>query len=146
MRRLACAVTGAPALGLLALAVLCAGAASPRRTASRAFVRATQHEEFVWREATCRRSQPRVLCLKELRPNDTRKFVPHCTILHRCTPDTGCCATEDQHCQAKTVQAVQLHFVVVHMNASGQSSYEPAALMFDNHTECECRLKKEPIR
>lgn len=72
MRRLACAVTGAPALGLLALAVLCAGAASPRRTASRAFVRATQHEEFVWREATCRRSQPRVLCLKELRPNDTR--------------------------------------------------------------------------
>ncbi|EEC04578.1 conserved hypothetical protein [Ixodes scapularis] len=74
------------------------------------------------------------------------KYVPHCTILHRCGPDTGCCSTEEEHCQAKTVQAVPLQFLLVQLNADGQSRYEPATLAFDNHTECECRLKNEPIR
>ncbi|KAM7284311.1 hypothetical protein ISCGN_001408 [Ixodes scapularis] len=75
-----------------------------------------------------------------------QKYVPHCTILHRCGPDTGCCSTEEEHCQAKTVQAVPLQFLLVQLNADGQSRYEPATLAFDNHTECECRLKNEPIR
>lgn len=142
-----------PAMRCLALTVLvlsaalCRAAPAPRRPASPASARAARHQEFVWREAGCRVPQPRVQCLKELHPNDTRKFVPHCTILHRCAPDTGCCAAEEQHCQARTVQAVQLPFLVLHLDAGGGSSrYEPITLVFDNHTECECRLRNEPIR
>lgn len=130
------------ALGLLAAC----WAVRPRRPANQAFARATQHEEFVWREGSCRRPQPRVLCIKELQPNDTRKFVPHCAILHRCAPDTGCCPTEEQHCQAKTVQAVRLHFVAVEMSPAGEPRYVAQDFVFVNHTECECRLKNEPIR
>ncbi|CAN7990567.1 unnamed protein product [Ixodes hexagonus] len=71
MRRLAgCAVTAVLALGLVAL---CAWAGpTPRRPQNRAFARAAQHEQLVWTEGACRRPQPRVLCLKALRPNDTR--------------------------------------------------------------------------
>ncbi|XP_064466139.1 uncharacterized protein LOC135377556 [Ornithodoros turicata] len=130
------------ALGLLAAC----WARGPRRPASQAFQRATQHEQHVWREGSCRQPQPRVLCIKDLQPNDTRKFLPHCAILHRCAPDTGCCSTEDHHCQAKTIQAVRLHFVAILMGPEGDTRYEPQDFIFDNHTECECRLKNEPIR
>lgn len=140
MRRLALPV-------VVLSAVLCCVVSAPRRPANPASARAARHEQFVWREAACRHPQPRVQCLKELQPNDTRKFLPHCTILHRCAPDTGCCASEEQHCQVKTMQAVQLPFLVVHLDASGgPSRYEPITLVFDNHTECECRLRNEPIR
>ncbi|CAN8023882.1 unnamed protein product [Ixodes persulcatus] len=140
--RAGCALTALLALGLVAFVA----SAGPRRPHNRAFAKAAQHEQLVWTEGACRRPQPRVLCLKALRPNDTRKYVPHCTILHRCGPDTGCCSTEEEHCQAKTLQAVPLQFLLVQLNADGQSRYEPATLAFDNHTECECRLKNEPIR
>lgn len=77
----------------------------------------------------------------------TQKFVPHCTILHRCAPDTGCCAAEEQHCQVKSVQEVPLPFFVLHLAADGSPArYEPTTLLFENHTECECRLRNEPIR
>lgn len=149
MRRLKKRSPAMRRLALLLLLVLSSVlvCAAPRKPANPASARAARHQELVWREAACRRPQPRVQCLKELRPNDTRKFVPHCTILHRCAPDTGCCAAEEQHCQVKSVQEVPLPFFVLHLAADGSPArYEPTTLLFENHTECECRLRNEPIR
>lgn len=66
--RAGCALTALLALGLVAFVA----SAGPRRPHNRPFAKAAQHEQLVWTEGACRRPQPRVLCLKALRPNDTR--------------------------------------------------------------------------
>lgn len=38
--------------------------------------------------------------------------MPHCTVLHRCTDETGCCRSERQTCAPKRTKNVDLYFYV----------------------------------
>lgn len=80
MRRLALPV-------LVLSAVLCCAVSAPRRPANPASARAARHQEFVWRVAACRFPQPRVQCLKELQPNDTRVSSVWSLHVHACIPN-----------------------------------------------------------
>ncbi|KAH9362852.1 hypothetical protein HPB48_015185 [Haemaphysalis longicornis] len=103
---------------------------------------AREHERRVLQDAPCKFPQQRTICLNE---TSSKKYVPHCTLLHRCAPDTGCCATEEEHCQPKTIKNITLHFLV-HGPHGGEQRTKVETLVFDNHTECECRAKYDHIR
>ncbi|XP_075532532.1 uncharacterized protein LOC142565862 [Dermacentor variabilis] len=118
----------------------------PKKYGSRDYLRASQHLQMVQREARCKLPQPRTLCVPDIYPNGSKRYVPHCTVVHRCSPDTGCCATEDEHCQPKSIQVVERTFLVLELDASGEQITKVETLAFDNHTECECRSKYDPIR
>lgn len=117
-----------------------------KRYGSPVHLRASQHLELVQREGRCKFPQPRTVCVPDICPNQSKKYVPHCTILHRCAPDTGCCATTDDHCQPKTIQAIERIFLVLELDISGEQHTNVESLVFENHTECECRPKYDPIR
>lgn len=44
-------------------------------------------------------------------PNSSVTYTPHCTVLHRCAEDTGCCEN-DATCQYKKREEVSLYFYV----------------------------------
>lgn len=82
-------------------------------------------------EGQCRWPKPKVIPVKaEL----GKTYTPHCTVLHRCGADTGCCIIDKQVCVAKRKQTVDLYFIV--SATSGSETYERRS--FENHTECEC--------
>lgn len=72
---------------------------------------------------TCRRPRPRVIpvqsattdssssAVSSLGPN-TKQYIPHCTILHRCGDDAGCCNSDTRTCVARSQQLVDLYFFV----------------------------------
>ncbi|ALC38594.1 Pvf3 [Drosophila busckii] len=94
--------------------------------------KAKSHLSWVQREGQCRVPQRRCVSVE----NDPAKiYYPHCTILYRCSADSGCCFDRTQICAPKSVTKVQQ---VIHVKASHErrSSYE--TLSFDNHTECHC--------
>ncbi|XP_077548868.1 snake venom vascular endothelial growth factor toxin HF-like [Haemaphysalis longicornis] len=130
-----------------ALIVLCAcfavGLCRPPKTyGDPERILAREHERRVLQDAPCKFPQQRTICLNE---TSSKKYVPHCTLLHRCAPDTGCCATEEEHCQPKTIKNITLHFLV-HGPHGGEQRTKVETLVFDNHTECECRAKYDHIR
>lgn len=134
-----------------ALLVLCACFAvglcrPPKKYGSRDFLRASQHLQMVQREARCKFPQPRTICVPDIYPNESKRYVPHCTLVHRCAPDTGCCSTEEEHCQPKTIQMIERTFLVVELDDGGEQRTKVETLVFDNHTECECRAKYDHIR
>ncbi|XP_077557819.1 uncharacterized protein LOC144173183 [Haemaphysalis longicornis] len=97
---------------------------------------AREHERRVLRDARCKFPQQRTICLND---SSSKKYVPHCTLVHRCAPDTGCCATEEP-CQPKTIETITLHFLVRGPHSDNRRLWVET-LVFDNHTECECRAK-----
>lgn len=95
---------------------------------------ALKHDFLINREAQCRWPKPRVI---EANSDQDRTFIPHCTILHRCGADTGCCNHDNQVCAVKRQETVHLYFIVSKVgSSSGGETYESVA--FSNHTECEC--------
>lgn len=64
-----------------------------------------------------------------------KTYTPHCTILHRCGQETGCCFLDHQTCVMKRQQTVELYFIVSTVG-SDHETYERRS--FENHTECEC--------
>ncbi|CAN7999681.1 hypothetical protein HPB47_020968 [Ixodes persulcatus] len=117
-----------------------------KRYGSRQFLRASQHLELVQQQGRCKFPQPRTLCVPDIYPNESKRYAPHCTILHRCAADTGCCSSTDEHCQPKSVQAVERAFLVLELDISGEQHTKVETLVFENHTECECRPKYDHIR
>ncbi|XP_055848101.1 uncharacterized protein LOC129913438 [Episyrphus balteatus] len=93
---------------------------------------ANAHASRIYSEANCRLPQQRV---ERIQKDPSKMYVPHCTILHRCGDDTGCCKTDRQTCAPKRTQSVDLYFFVKSFN-SKQGSIERHT--FVNHTECHC--------
>uniref|UniRef100_A0A1A9VXY6 Platelet-derived growth factor (PDGF) family profile domain-containing protein n=1 Tax=Glossina austeni TaxID=7395 RepID=A0A1A9VXY6_GLOAU len=68
---------------------------------------ASAHHRRIVGEAICRLPQPRV---ERIRRDPWKIYTPHCTVLHRCADDTGCCPSERQTCAPKRTKTVDLYF------------------------------------
>ncbi|XP_014300631.1 uncharacterized protein DDB_G0283697 [Microplitis demolitor] len=100
---------------------------------------ALQHAMKVSREGSCQWPRARVIPVRDVYPNPSTTYIPHCAILHRCSDDTGCCRSESLTCVPKQSHKVELYFYTT--SIGGGSVVEK--LSFYNHTECECREKSE---
>ncbi|XP_017134466.1 uncharacterized protein LOC108150707 isoform X2 [Drosophila elegans] len=89
------------------------------------------HMNQVLKEATCRVPQKRCQLVQQ---DPSKIYTPHCTILHRCSEDSGCCPSRSQICAAKSIHNVELHFFV--KSSKHRSVIEKRT--FVNHTECHC--------
>ncbi|XP_032580695.1 uncharacterized protein LOC6611500 isoform X4 [Drosophila sechellia] len=89
------------------------------------------HMNQVLKEATCRIPQKRCQLVQQ---DPSKIYTPHCTILHRCSEDSGCCPSRSQICAAKSTHNVELHFFV--KSSKHRSVIEKRT--FVNHTECHC--------
>lgn len=58
----------------------------------------------------CRLPKPRIVHLAGTDPQ--KEYAPHCTELHRCGDDTGCCDRLDMTCTASRTELVVLYFYV----------------------------------
>ncbi|KAH9365194.1 hypothetical protein HPB48_012850 [Haemaphysalis longicornis] len=133
-----------------ALLVLCACFAvglcrPPKQYGNRDFRLAREHERMVLGEARCKFPQQRTVCVPDVYPNDRKLYLPHCTLVHRCAPDAGCCVHPDEHCQPKTIETIERTFLVRELNDGVVERPRVEKLAFDNHTECECRAKYDRI-
>ncbi|XP_055375759.1 myb-like protein F isoform X2 [Condylostylus longicornis] len=89
-------------------------------------------------EAECRIPKPKIIQISE----PSKRYVPHCTIIHKCGDDTGCCQSDFRTCVMKKSQIIDLYFYVVPLGTK-----EPIVetLSFENHTECHC-VERERYR
>ena len=99
---------------------------------------ASQHFTRILKEAKCQSPVPRVVNIQEIFPSATKKYIPHCTLLHFCGYDSGCCRQENERCVPKTVQKVELYFWTIELTPRGQKKGVEMITM-QNHTECECQ-------
>lgn len=72
---------------------------------------AIDHAMRVKEEGECKVPLPRLVQIQDLYPHPSKEYVPHCTILHHCSDDTGCCRYPET-CVPKTQQKVELPFLV----------------------------------
>ncbi|XP_045478992.1 uncharacterized protein LOC123683993 [Harmonia axyridis] len=86
-------------------------------------------------EGTCKRPLPRVISVQNVHPDPSKTYTPHCTVLHRCAEDTGCCQQHNMRCGPKTVKEVHLYF---YAKTLGTLESRIEKLTFKNHTECTC--------
>lgn len=91
----------------------------------------TAHITRVDLEAKCKYPRPRIIRFSEA----SKQYIPHCTVLHRCDDDTGCCHSDTQTCVAKKTETVYLHFYVISVGGRGPDVEEMSLI---NHTECHC--------
>lgn len=100
-------------------------------------IMAKSHVAKLRREGNCFVPKPKIV----LASNDpTKQYTPHCTILHRCGDDVGCCPPA-QTCAASKNSTVELYFFVKAVGS--RSTIE--RLSFINHTECACMNRQESI-
>lgn len=93
------------------------------------------HVAKLRREGNCFVPKPKIV----LASNDpTKQYTPHCTILHRCGDDIGCCP-QAKTCAASKNSTVELYFFVKAVGS--RSTIE--RLSFINHTECACINRHE---
>lgn len=71
---------------------------------------ATAHISRIYSEAQCNIPRPKIIPIETEIASKT--YVPHCTVLHRCADDTGCCHTDAQTCVPKRTATVDLYFYV----------------------------------
>lgn len=70
---------------------------------------ASAHAARVSREGYCKWPKPKLIQV----PHHTSKtYTPHCTILHRCSDETGCCHVDYKTCQPLRKENVTLAFWV----------------------------------
>lgn len=74
-----------------------------------------EHYMKVRQEGQCRKPQPKVISVQSEHPDPSKTYTPHCTILHRCAEDTGCCTNLETKCGPKTQVTVHLYFYVSKM-------------------------------
>ncbi|KAL1506686.1 hypothetical protein ABEB36_006006 [Hypothenemus hampei] len=96
-----------------------------------------EHYIRVTNSGQCKRPIPKVIPVHLEHPNPSVTYIPHCTVLHRCAEDTGCCKY-DATCQYKEREEVTLYFYVKQI---GADEAKVEKLTFYNHTECECKEK-----
>ncbi|XP_076345037.1 uncharacterized protein LOC143244371 isoform X1 [Tachypleus tridentatus] len=104
--------------------------------------RANEHFLQIRQMALCHTPRPLVVHIEDYYPDPSKKYLPKCTVLHRCTEDSGCCDNERTKCGPKSVQEVVLYFYTLHIGKQGTyvgSSDAVDKLLFVNHTECECQ-------
>ncbi|KAG4070811.1 hypothetical protein HA402_011037 [Bradysia odoriphaga] len=97
----------------------------------------TAHISRIYTEALCKFPKPKIIPIVAA----SKTYVPHCTVLHRCGDDTGCCHTDALTCVPKRTATVDLYFYV-----STMEKREPSVeyLTFINHTECHCLSRHNP--
>lgn len=102
---------------------------------------ASQHFKRILKEAKCQVPVPRVVNIQELFPSATKKYIPHCTLLHMCGPESGCCNSETEKCVPKKVQLVDLYFWTIELSGKTRGGQKKAVevISMQNHTECECK-------
>ncbi|CAL8105263.1 unnamed protein product [Orchesella dallaii] len=113
------------------------------QTPETAISEAVRHAVKVTREGGCRIPKPRLVRVQDFYPHPGKTYVPHCTILHQCSDDTGCCKHDVLTCSPKTTQRVELAFYTISLDQSRGPTVE--RLVFYNHTECECRDKMDEM-
>ncbi|KAH9519909.1 hypothetical protein Btru_071220 [Bulinus truncatus] len=75
-------------------------------------------------------------------------FLPECVLLHRCFNYSGCCRSRMLECVPKKVDIVQMAFLTFKIDDHGTTlmnfdTGDAVLLPFENHTECECRPKRQ---
>lgn len=99
---------------------------------------AIQHAVRMNKESRCRDPFPRVMSVQNIYPDPGKTYLPHCTVLHRCAEDTGCCPSHTTSCAPKKQTIVYLYF---YTTTIGQTGSKVEKLPFYNHTECACLEK-----
>ncbi|XP_046738701.1 myb-like protein X [Diprion similis] len=112
---------------------------TPNRHSNPDISKAIDHVRMMNKEGTCRLPRPRVVSVRDVYPSPSKTYKPHCTMLHRCADDTGCCAS-DTTCVPKHIDTIELSFYASVID--GRTQVEK--LKFENHTECECRPRSDP--
>ncbi|XP_055548559.1 uncharacterized protein LOC129732082 [Wyeomyia smithii] len=98
---------------------------------------ASHHASKIRQEGSCSVPKPKIILASS---DPTKQYTPHCTILHRCGDDVGCCPPT-QTCASSKNATIELYFFVQTVGA--RSSIE--RLSFINHTECACINRLESI-
>lgn len=101
---------------------------------------ASQHYQRIIKFAKCQRPHARVVNVQsELKhnPSASKKYIPHCTILHTCGPHSGCCRMENEQCIPKRIEDVKLYFWTIELTPRGHKKGIEVITM-QNHTECMC--------
>ena len=99
---------------------------------------ASQHFSRIIKEAKCKLPVPRVVNIQKMFPSGTKKYIPHCTLLHYCGHESGCCRQENEQCVPKVIETVQLYFWTIELTPSGPKKGIEMIEM-KNHTECMCQ-------
>ncbi|XP_023159669.2 uncharacterized protein LOC111591960 isoform X2 [Drosophila hydei] len=103
-----------------------------RREREEAKAKANAHIEEVLKENSCHLPQKR--CMSAGR-DPSKIYMPHCTFVHRCSEDSGCCHSRTEICAPKRTHKVEKYFFV---KALKDKRSKPEMLTFVNHTECHC--------
>ncbi|XP_034247223.1 uncharacterized protein LOC117648673 [Thrips palmi] len=96
---------------------------------------ATEHILKMASNGSCKVPAPVVVNVGSLYPDPSKEYIPHCTILHRCTDATGCCRSSKYTCKAKRSVRIELAFYTTRV---GHRNPIVEKLAFYNETECEC--------
>lgn len=73
---------------------------------------ATQHIMRILNGLTCKQPRPKIIPVQTAGDSAGKTYSPHCTILHRCGDDTGCCGDSRRTCSPKHQMNVDLYFFV----------------------------------
>ncbi|XP_023159671.2 uncharacterized protein LOC111591960 isoform X3 [Drosophila hydei] len=103
-----------------------------REEAKALAAKANAHIEEVLKENSCHLPQKR--CMSAGR-DPSKIYMPHCTFVHRCSEDSGCCHSRTEICAPKRTHKVEKYFFV---KALKDKRSKPEMLTFVNHTECHC--------
>lgn len=67
------------------------------------------HFKRIESEISCKKPRPRII---NISADATKTYMPHCTVLHRCGDETGCCQSDALTCTVKQEERVELFFSV----------------------------------
>lgn len=73
---------------------------------------AIQHYLRIKFHINCKTPHQKVVSIQSEHPSPGKRYVPHCTILHRCSEDTGCCMTHNTRCGPIKQTLIYLYFYV----------------------------------
>ncbi|XP_075675920.1 uncharacterized protein LOC113798173 [Dermatophagoides pteronyssinus] len=102
---------------------------------------ASEHYNRILKYAKCQYPHAKIINIQnelQINPSATKKYIPHCTILHYCGENSGCCRLETEHCIPKTIEEVKLYFWTIEITSRGQHKKGIEVITMKNHTECMC--------
>uniref|UniRef100_A0A4Q8K588 U30-Liphistoxin-Lth1a_1 n=1 Tax=Liphistius thaleban TaxID=1905330 RepID=A0A4Q8K588_9ARAC len=102
---------------------------------SDAHEKALQHIQEM-RHHSCSSPVPKLIQVKSVYPSASKRYRPHCVLLHRCDNDAGCCNSDRKECGPLTTETVQLYFRVKDPFVGRKEKV--MKMSFTNHTSCHC--------
>lgn len=57
----------------------------------------------------CKRPQPKLVPIGN---HTSKTYYPHCTLLHRCSDETGCCELDSETCRPATIEMIDQYVFV----------------------------------